>query len=675
MGSEMQSAQALAPGEAYLIEEFPPSIQPCIRSQLDSAKQFPVPGAHSTTLSPSPVNKMKALPQRPGPGGSRVTKKRPSIPHLGDGLITVFSPKDTLTKSTTCIQPEAPATLTSSNLNQFVKSTHSDGDFGLSGTHSTCSDEDIILIGTPNHSTDSNLSSRPSSGSGTLWGADTPPTTLTGDDSFSSDEEITLNLSSSTPIDGKTGFSSKSTRSSTYRSNNPTMKNKLLSPITFSFSRKDGDTHNPRLMAHHSTNESSESFEAVPVHTTIKAVPTVEIIPNVESLHGIVRSFLASETTTKSVSSSIARSQLSPSPTLDATNKAKPFWNPERIFEFYIKGAITPAKARETARRHGYPDVIPAINEAELLKKKKPSLRISDIVTMAANEGKFGILDQPTETISAETSQREQHGTAYHDFMLKLATYSAKDNSAGPVKPLHIFVDMSNIHIGFCNSWKISQNIPVERRIRAPTFNFKVLASIMERNRAAKKKVLASSVASHIVSRMQWPQHFVDAERQGYKTSILSRVQKVSPVKPGRRRKTSVQGPSVTYPLNLMTSGDESSEETTRASYETRNGEQGVDEILHLNMMNSILDDMQEPGSMVLATGDAAQAEFSEGFLEYANRALSQGWNLELVTWKSTISSAWMNPAFRTKHGEHFRIIYLDDFLEELNADLRPSLA
>lgn len=124
-----------------------------------------------------------------------------------------------------------------------------------------------------------------------------------------------------------------------------------------------------------------------------------------------------------------------------------------------------------------------------------------------------------------------------------------------------------------------------------------------------------------------------------------------------------------------MTSGDESSEDTTRASYETRNGEQGVDEILHLNMMNSILDDMQEPGYMVLATGDAAQAEFSEGFLEYANRALSQGWNLELVTWKSTISSAWMNPAFRSKHGEHFRIIYLDDFLEELNADLRPSLA
>lgn len=315
----------------------------------------------------------------------------------------------------------------------------------------------------------SDLSSRPSSGSGTPWGADTPPTTLTGDDSFCSDEEITLNSSSSNPVDDKIVFSSKSTLSPTYGSNNPAARTKLLSPITFSFSRKDGDTDGPRLMVHRPTNKSSESFEAVPIHTTVETVPTIEKIPNVESLHGIVRSFLASETTAKCVPPSITRSQQSPSPTLDATNKAKPFWDPERIFEFYIKGAITPAKARETAKRHGYPDVIPIINEAEVLKKKNPSLHISDIVTMAANEGKFGILNQPTKTIPAETSPRDQHGTAYQDFMLKLATYSAQDNSAGSAKPLHIFVDMSNIHIGFCNSWKISQNIPVERRIRAPT--------------------------------------------------------------------------------------------------------------------------------------------------------------------------------------------------------------
>ena len=132
--------------------------------------------------------------------------------------------------------------------------------------------------------------------------------------------------------------------------------------------------------------------------------------------------------------------------------------------------------------------------------------------------------------------------------------------------------------------------------------------------------------------------------------------------------------PGAAQLANAITSGDESGEDVTRLGYETRNGEQGVDEILHLNMMNSILDDMREPGTMVLATGDAAQAEFSEGFLEYAIRALSQGWNLELVTWKRTISSAWVDPAFKNKFEGHFRIIYLDNFLEELNADLSPSL-
>ncbi|KAJ8109450.1 hypothetical protein ONZ43_g6132 [Nemania bipapillata] len=356
------------------------------------------------------------------------------------------------------------------------------------------------------------------------------------------------------------------------------------------------------------------------------------------------------------------------------SSKARLFWDPPRIFEFYVSGEITPEKARETAKRNGLPDVIPVIDGAEALKKKQPSLHVSDVITKAANEGDLGAFSRPQE-IPAATPERKQADTIRDNLMFKLNTYGIRDGAADCTKPLHIFVDMSNIHIGFCNSWKISQNIPIDRRVRAPAFNFKVLASIMERNRPAKKKVLASSVPSHVVSRTQWPQHFVDAERQGYKTNILSRVQKVSPIKVGRRRKASTQGPGVVQPANIVTSGDESTEDLGRTRYGTRNGEQGVDEILHLNMMNSILDDMQEPGSMILATGDAAQAEFSEGFLEYATRALSQGWNLELVTWKATISSAWKNPVFRNKYRERFRIIYLDDFLGELNADLCPSLS
>ncbi|GAW24783.1 hypothetical protein ANO14919_143770 [Xylariales sp. No.14919] len=616
---------------------------------------------------------MRASPQRPGPNGSRVVKKRSSVPRLGDRLLTVFTHDAVPYESTAHTESKASATLTSSNLNRLAKSAYSNNDFALADTSSICSDEDIVLIGTPDRSTNSDSSSRFSFQSGTPRGDETPPTTLTGDDSyFSSDGETTLNLSSSTPVNDEAFLSSKSTSSSIYRPKGMDSFQSSVatvgrqSPISTVYSENEVNVHGSRHITHHSIDNSSESFE-------VGIFPGSELIPSAELLRGIVKGFLA-PVKAKTISSSITEPE-QPLPSDPKTpNKVRPFWEPQRIFEFYIKGAITPEKARETAKRNGYPDVVPIINEIEALKRANPSLHISDIITKAANEGSLGAIQWPAE-ISAATAQRGQYNTKHHDFTLKLAACSAQDGSTESAKPLHIFVDMSNIHIGFCNSWKISQNIPVDHRIRAPAFNFKVLASIMERSRACKKKVLASSVASHVLSRTQWPQHFIDAEQQGYKTSILSRVQKVSPIKVGRRRKTSPQGSGVAHLANAITSGDESAEDVTKTSYGTRNGEQGVDEILHLNMMNSILDDMREPGTMILATGDAAQAEFSDGFLEYATRALSSGWKLELVTWKRTISSAWMDPVFRNKFEDRFRIIYLDDFLEELNADLCPLLA
>ncbi|TGJ86344.1 hypothetical protein E0Z10_g2402 [Xylaria hypoxylon] len=659
MAVELQSIRTFGLGEAYLVHDYSPSTHPYIGTRLSSTKPLPIPNVAASPQLPFSIIKMRASPQRPGPSGSRVIKKRPSIPRLGDRLLAVFTHDAALYESTAHTETEVSATLTSSNLNRLAKSTHSHNDFVLAGTSSVCSDEDIVLIGTPNQSTNSDSSSRLSFRFGAPRGDETPPTTLTGDDSyFSSDGETTLNLSSSTPVNDETFLSSRSSSSPTY---GPKDINSLIL-----FSEKEGNTHCPPPITHHPINKPAESFES-------RIVPGDETIPSTELLRGIVRSFLTTETKAKSISSSITEPEQPLPSTPKTPNRTMPFWEPQRIFEFYIKGAITPEKARETAKRYGYVHVIPVIDETETLKRTNSSLHVPDIITKASNEDNLGVFARPTE-ISAVTAQRDQQNTKHDNFMLKLAAYSTRDGSTESAKPLHIFVDMSNIHIGFCNSWKISQNIPVDRRIRAPAFNFKVLVSIMERNRAAKKKILASSVASHVVSRTQWPQYFIDAEQQGYKTSILSRVQKVSPIKVGRRRKTSPQGSSFAHLANAITSGDESAEDVTKMSYETRNGEQGVDEILHLNMMNSILDDMREPGTMILATGDAAQAEFSEGFLEYATRALSSGWNLELVTWKRTISSAWMDPVFRNKFEERFRIIYLDDFLEELNADLCPSL-
>ncbi|KAI0097441.1 hypothetical protein GGR51DRAFT_468656 [Nemania sp. FL0031] len=672
MAMKSQSVQAFAPSEVHLEQDHPPSTLPYLAPQLDSTNPFPI--ADHLVVSPSLVARMKAFPQRPGPGGSRVIKKRPSTPNLGDGLLTAFTRDTTLPRSTAYAKPEVPTTLTSSNLSQLAKSSHPNSDFILVGTPSICSDEDVVLIGTPSLSVNSKSSSGLSSQSSTPRGDETPPTTLTGDESFfSSDGETALDLSSYPPDNDEVASPPKSISFPLYEAKGTTADAKRQLSTSISCSNNEGNAHSIRPTARSPTRKRLDLFESTPNYRSIEAHLDAEMIPSVESLHGIVRGFFAVEAGAKSPSPSIASAQ-QPTPTSTTASKTKPFWDPQRIFEFYISGAITPEKAKETAKRNGLVGVIPVIDSAEALRKENPSLHVADIITKAANEGNLGIL-RPSIGIPAAAPERKHNGSTYDNLMLKLETYATHDDSTGTAKPLHIFVDMSNIHIGFCNSWKISQNIPIDRRVRAPAFNFQILASIMERNRPVKKKVLASSVPSHVVSRTQWPQHFVDAEKQGYKTSILSRVPKLSPVKHGRRRKTTTQGPGVIHPANMVTSGDESTEDLGRPGYETRNGEQGVDEILHLNMMNSILDDMQEPGTMILATGDAAQAEFSEGFLEYASRALSQGWDLELVTWKATVSSAWMNPVFRTKCGERFRIIYLDNFLAELNADLCPSLA
>lgn len=92
-----------------------------------------------------------------------------------------------------------------------------------------------------------------------------------------------------------------------------------------------------------------------------------------------------------------------------------------------------------------------------------------------------------------------------------------------------------------------------------------------------------------------------------------------------------------------------------------------VDELLHLKMMQSLID-CPEPGTMVLATGDAADAEFSDGFHKNVVRALERGWHVEVIAFEDNTSSAWKNPSFMKKWPYQFRVWYLDALVEELMA-------
>ena len=93
--------------------------------------------------------------------------------------------------------------------------------------------------------------------------------------------------------------------------------------------------------------------------------------------------------------------------------------------------------------------------------------------------------------------------------------------------------------------------------------------------------------------------------------------------------------------------------------------EQGVDEILHLKILESVVD-ADEPSTIVLATGDAAEAEYSKGFMAMVQRALRKGWKVELISWSKNISAAYRSKKFQVKWQEMFRIIELDEYTEDL---------
>jgi len=225
--------------------------------------------------------------------------------------------------------------------------------------------------------------------------------------------------------------------------------------------------------------------------------------------------------------------------------------------------------------------------------------------------------------------------------------------------PLHIFIDLSNIIIGFYDCLKASRGIHLSKRVKAPPFFFEGLARILERGRPTMKKILAGSVADRD-DHARWPAYMRDAEAAGYEMNILNRVTKAiaSP------RQRIVRGNSK-YNNGWTTSDPNSSDDGFSKAF-TKQGEQAVDEMLQLKICHSVLDD--EPSTMVLATGDAAVAEYSDGFLKHIERALKRGWNVELVSWRKNISSSWRGLQRNPMWASQFRIIELDEFAEELLA-------
>jgi hypothetical protein len=223
---------------------------------------------------------------------------------------------------------------------------------------------------------------------------------------------------------------------------------------------------------------------------------------------------------------------------------------------------------------------------------------------------------------------------------------------------IHVFVDISNISIGFHDCLKLARGMPRETRLKRVPLSFHNFSLVLERGRPAAKRVLVGSDKYAAIHQ---------AKSIGFETNILERVHKAKELTPRQQRYQHRSGGE--------TSGSETNTTTTFPRSHVlpllateKWVEQAVDEILHLKILESLVD-AERPGTVVLATGDAAEAEYSGGFLRMVERALERGWAVELVSFKLNTSSLYRRREFRAKWGPMFKWVELDPFVESLVDD------
>lgn len=94
-------------------------------------------------------------------------------------------------------------------------------------------------------------------------------------------------------------------------------------------------------------------------------------------------------------------------------------------------------------------------------------------------------------------------------------------------------------------------------------------------------------------------------------------------------------------------------------------GEVAVDEAIHLEMANLILDSLDapegQPGTMLLLTGDGSGSSERRGFLTQLQRARKQGWEIEVASWEASC-----NRYLKEYAEQEGRFISLDDLYHDV---------
>lgn len=223
----------------------------------------------------------------------------------------------------------------------------------------------------------------------------------------------------------------------------------------------------------------------------------------------------------------------------------------------------------------------------------------------------------------------------HESLMTKLVHQHVTDSTLSKEAPdvasngIHVFIDMSNIIIGFQKALRARYSLPESARfIPLPQMNLEFFHKLLVRDRQAEWLNVGCSMHPD----KQKPHFIEELEDLGYRVDLRSR-----------------------RPQNMALEG-----------HGSRYVEDMVDETLQIRIGESVMQYFDKPGTLVLATGDARPAKYSDGFLAYAQRALKMGWNVEVVSWRSSLSSAWSGMWREEGVGSRFRVIELDQFLDEL---------
>jgi hypothetical protein len=337
--------------------------------------------------------------------------------------------------------------------------------------------------------------------------------------------------------------------------------------------------------------------------------------------------------------------------------------------------------------------ITPGVDNSGRLTQRRRSKSATDITSITPTKQRASALSTSLvdswiqrDRVERDLAFRLQLIQSFPEDRLSLSKTVAFKQGTG-INSIHVFIDFSNIWIGYMVHLQRLMGLPKTSRLKPQQRNlsFESLVFLLERGRSTEKRILAGS--------WPWLPAFDTAKAIGYDSNILEKVLKNRALTDEQRRtqhvtyRKSAEFSSQTVESQNITSTSATFQQSTGSGMmtpskvplksQTQNTsifssspekwvEQGVDELLQLKISHSLLD-YNTPSTIVLATGDGAEAEYSDGFAAMIERVMNRGWKVELVSWKHCVNSIYSKRSWleRWPAGQ-FRFIALEPFAEYL---------